>query len=170
MAFIKSCSIDSRNEQSPTCEVVHETNKAHFISVQQISCLAQLVEHWPYDPEVLVSIPTGDNFWWIFLPFPVCKIIWQKRLLWKTQLTRKSSCMNARGIPTTAYQVLPLLPEVGYPPAGVPQPGLMGVPKVGVPPGRGTPPRCGQTENITFPHPLHAVGNNRMQRQIVKKK
>ena len=29
-AFIKSCSIDSRNEQSPTCEVVHETNKAHF--------------------------------------------------------------------------------------------------------------------------------------------
>ena len=30
MAFIKSCSTDSRNEQSPTCEVVHETNKAHF--------------------------------------------------------------------------------------------------------------------------------------------
>ena len=30
MAFIKSCSIDSRNEQSPTCEVVHETNKAYF--------------------------------------------------------------------------------------------------------------------------------------------
>ena len=30
MAFIKSCSIDSRNEQSPACEVVHETNKAHF--------------------------------------------------------------------------------------------------------------------------------------------
>ena len=30
MAFIKSCSIDSRNEQSPTCEVVHETKKGHF--------------------------------------------------------------------------------------------------------------------------------------------
>ena len=30
MAFIKECSIDSRNEQSPTSEVVHETNKAHF--------------------------------------------------------------------------------------------------------------------------------------------
>ena len=29
-AFIKSCSIDSRNEQSPTYELVHETNKAHF--------------------------------------------------------------------------------------------------------------------------------------------
>ena len=26
----KSCSIDSKNEQSPTCEVVHETNKGHF--------------------------------------------------------------------------------------------------------------------------------------------
>ena len=26
----KSCSIDSRNEQSPTCEMVHEANKAHF--------------------------------------------------------------------------------------------------------------------------------------------
>ena len=30
MAFIKSCSIDARNDQSATCEVVHETNKAHF--------------------------------------------------------------------------------------------------------------------------------------------
>ena len=30
MAFIKSWSIDFRNDQSPTCEVVHETNKAHF--------------------------------------------------------------------------------------------------------------------------------------------
>ena len=26
---IKSCYIDFRNEQSPTCKVVHETNKAH---------------------------------------------------------------------------------------------------------------------------------------------
>ena len=32
--LIKSCSIDSRNEQSPTCEVVHETNKAHFWNLQ----------------------------------------------------------------------------------------------------------------------------------------
>ena len=34
----------------------------------------------------------------------------------KTFYTRKSSCVNARGIPTAAYQVLHLLPEVGYPP------------------------------------------------------
>ena len=31
---MKSLSIDSRNEQSPTCEVVHETNKAHFRNLQ----------------------------------------------------------------------------------------------------------------------------------------
>ena len=29
-AFIKSCSADSYSEQSSTCQVVHETNKAHF--------------------------------------------------------------------------------------------------------------------------------------------
>ena len=34
--------------------------------------LAQLARHWPEDPEVLVSNPTGGNFWWIFfLLFPV---------------------------------------------------------------------------------------------------
>ena len=32
---------------------------------------------------------------------------------------RKSSCVNARGIPTAAYQVLHLLTEVGYPPIQV---------------------------------------------------
>ena len=53
--------------------------------------------------------------------------------------------MNARGIPTAAYQVLHLLPEVGYPPpAGVPPwPGPTegeGVPEVGYPlPAGGTP-------------------------------
>ena len=73
MAFIKSCSIDSRNEQSPTWEVVHETNKAHLIPAQQISCLAQLVEHWCHNLEVLVSIPTlGANFD-IFFCSSLCK-------------------------------------------------------------------------------------------------
>ena len=41
--------------------------------------------------------------------------------------TRKSSCVNARGIPTAAYQVLHLLPEAGSPLAGgTPRPGPMG--------------------------------------------
>ena len=142
--------------------------------------------------------------------------------------TRKSSCVNARGILTAAYQVLHLLscrggtpaggypipagglPHLGYPrltwPGGTPS--LLGIPHLGYPiphqtwPGGtltrsswggtwgGVPPvgpdqggtpsmpgyptlgiprldlarvptrRCGQTENITFPHPSDAVGNN----------
>ena len=137
--------------------------------------------------------------------------------------TRKSSCVNARGIPTAAYQILPRwgtggtpgqvrwggYPRWGtpcgvHPPVGVPlhwstprpgltggyphqgtpgqgtpqpgprgtpirvppQPGPMGVPKVGYPPGRGTPHwtwlgypptrvwtdrRTDKSQNITFP-------------------
>ena len=57
--------------------------------------------------------------------------------------TRKSSCVNARGIPTVAYQVLHLLscnggggspargypiPAGGYPISGTPQSDLSGVP------------------------------------------
>ena len=47
---------------------------------------------------------------------------------------RKSSCVNARGIPTAGYQVLHLLPEVG-----TPQPGLTGGGTRWGPPGRSTP-------------------------------
>ena len=57
-------------------------------------------------------------------------------------MTRKSSCLNARGIPTAAYQVLHLLPKVGYPPRqwGPPQPDPMGDTQGGIPPDRGRPP------------------------------
>ena len=57
--------------------------------------------------------------------------------------TRKSSCVNARGIPTAAYQVLHLLSctgEGGYPCRGVPHPcqgvshPCQGVPNLGYPP------------------------------------
>ena len=51
--------------------------------------------------------------------------------------TRKSSCVNARGIPTAAYQVLHLLPEGGTPLGRVPPPPARsdrGVPEVGYPP------------------------------------
>ena len=71
MAFIKSCSIDFRNEQSPTCEVVHETKLTSEISCPTDSCLAQLVRYWPEDPEVLVSIPTGAIFDEILFALPV---------------------------------------------------------------------------------------------------
>ena len=55
--------------------------------------------------------------------------------------------MNARGIPTVAYQVLHLFPEVGYTPGRVPSPPVRsdrgGVPQVGYPPA-GVPPAKNQ--------------------------
>ena len=61
-AFIKSCSIDSRNIQSPTCEVVHETKESSLQTSPTDSLLAQLVERGTYDLEVVSSNPTGENF------------------------------------------------------------------------------------------------------------
>ena len=80
MAFIKSCSIDSRNNQSPTCEVVHETKLTSEISCPADSCLAQLVEHWNEDLEVVGSILTGDNFNFAFFHqyWQNSARIWQK--------------------------------------------------------------------------------------------
>ena len=94
------------------------------------------------------------------------------------QLTRKSSCVHARGIPTAAYQVLlggvppiGVPPEEGYPSSGYPPPGpgwgtLPWLDLAGVPP----PPEVwkdrqmdGWTDtcqNITFPRTTYAVGNN----------
>ena len=94
----------------------------------------------------------------------------------KEKRKRKSSCVNARGIPTAAYQVLHLLPEVGYPPpTGVrssPRPGLRsdrggylrwgtplarsnggGTPRQGTPPARfdGGYPRWGNPPSWTWP-------------------
>ena len=60
--LIKSCSIDSRNEPSPTCEVVHETKLTSEISCATDSCLAQLSEHWSLDLKVVSSNPTGGIF------------------------------------------------------------------------------------------------------------
>ena len=53
MAFIKSCSIDSRNEQSPTCEVVHERKHISEIFWSTHTRLAQLVEHYSDDQETM---------------------------------------------------------------------------------------------------------------------
>ena len=60
--FIKSCSIDSRNKQSPTCEMVHETKESSLETSPTDSLLAQLVERGADDLEVVSSNPTGDNF------------------------------------------------------------------------------------------------------------
>ena len=60
-AFIKSCSIDSRNEQSPTCEVVHETKLTLKMSFPTDSLLVQLAECGTDDLEVVGSITGRDN-------------------------------------------------------------------------------------------------------------
>ena len=61
-AFIKSHSIDSRNKQSSTCEVVHDTKEGSLQNSPTDFSLAQSVEHWTDDPEVVSSNPTGGNF------------------------------------------------------------------------------------------------------------
>ena len=61
--FIKSCSIDFRNKQSPTCEVVHDTKENSLQKSPTDSSLAQLSEHQTDDLEVVSSNPTGNNFW-----------------------------------------------------------------------------------------------------------
>ena len=97
MACIKSCSIDSRNEQSPTCEVVHETNKAHFRNLLLNRFLPSSVgkalawrsggpgfqSHWGQILTNFFALPRVK----------ICQIIWQKRLSWKTQL-----CIRRRDV------------------------------------------------------------------------
>ena len=84
--------------------------------------------------KIVIFLIAVTKSMWSFYP-PILNAI-------SIKITGKSSCVNARGIPTPAYQVLHLLPEVGYPLAGVPPwPGLMGgtqggVPQQGYPPAR----------------------------------
>ena len=54
--------MDSRNELSLKCEVVHETKLTSEISFPTDSSLAQSVEHWTDDLEVVSSIPSRGNF------------------------------------------------------------------------------------------------------------
>ena len=48
--------------------------------------LAQLVEHWHDDPEVMGSIPTGGNFWRNFFCSFLCKDLSDNRVSWNTWL------------------------------------------------------------------------------------
>ena len=61
-AFIKSCSNDSRNKQSQTCELMHKTKESSLQKSPTDSWLAQLSEHQTNDPEVVSSNPTRGNF------------------------------------------------------------------------------------------------------------
>ena len=92
-AFIKSGSIESRNKQSPTCEVVHETKESLLQTSPIDSSLAQLAEHGTDDLEVLSSNPTDGQF---LTNFILCCVtldlsdnlteMRQIGLSWKTQM------------------------------------------------------------------------------------
>ena len=69
MSFINSCSFDSLNDQSPKCEVVHETKLTSKISCPN---LAQSVEHQSDDQKVLGSISTRYDFQFCSSP---CRIL-----------------------------------------------------------------------------------------------
>ena len=98
--LIKSCSIDYRNEQSPTCEVVHETKLTSEISFPTDSLLAQLAEHGTDDLEVVDSIPGKDNFFYIAL-FLQCwqdpATMWQEISNYvKTRITPRTVNLGSR--------------------------------------------------------------------------
>ena len=62
---MKSCSVDSRNKQSPACEVVqvvHETKENSLEKSPTDPLLAQLSEHQTDDQEVVSSNPIRCNF------------------------------------------------------------------------------------------------------------
>ena len=57
--------------------------------------LAQLIEHWHDDSEVMGSILTGaifDEFFFALSCVMICQIIWQKRLSWKTRMCTVWKC------------------------------------------------------------------------------
>ena len=65
--------MDSRNKQSPTCEVVHETKESSLQKFPTDSLLAQLVEHGTDDLEVVSSkTPLGALFDEIY--FVLCNL------------------------------------------------------------------------------------------------
>ena len=61
--FIKSCSVESRNEPSPKSQVVHETKFSLKTSYLTHVCLAQLNRHQIYKPVMVISVvkTTGGN-------------------------------------------------------------------------------------------------------------
>ena len=100
---IKSCSIDSRNEQSPTCEVVHETNKAHFRNLLpnrfQLSSIGRALEWWSRGCEFKVH-------WWQFLTKFIlsCVTLDLSDNLTET-LNVKNSIYNIKGQKSTSWFV-----------------------------------------------------------------
>ena len=93
-ALIKSCSIDSRNKQSPTCKVVHKTKESSLQKSPTDSLLAQLADQETDDQELMSWNPTGGQFFTKFILFCVpsdlsdnLTEIRQISFSWKTRVT-----------------------------------------------------------------------------------
>ena len=87
-----------------------QTKFTSEISCPTDSCLAQLVRHWPEDLEVLVSIPTGGNFWRNYFCSFLCKDLSdnlaETRLSWKTQMLIVLNLVFSSIPPKIWYSVL----------------------------------------------------------------
>ena len=74
--FIKLCSIGSRKDRSPKCEVVHKTKFTAKNCWPTHTWPAQSVEHWSDDQELLGFIPNqGQFFGLILFCFTPCKLL-----------------------------------------------------------------------------------------------
>ena len=69
----------------------------------------------PHQDPWLLYRPRNETFYLLLYG-----TVWTPRTQMFSQSTRKSSCVNARDIPTAAYQVLHVLSWVPPPPAGAP--------------------------------------------------
>ena len=97
---------DSRNEQSPTFEVVHETKLTSEISFPTDSLLAQLAECGTDDLEAVGSIPGIENFFILLFFFNAGRILSRfgrkfrimQKLEWEipVKLYIKSHLLNSR--------------------------------------------------------------------------
>ena len=113
--------------------------KSHCVSVIMLAaCLIPFVDHLAWMQRLFNGRMRGSTF------------IYQ---------TRKSSCVNARGIPTAAYQVLL---------SGVPPP-CQGTPRLDlawVPPQLDLPPRCGLTNKVKLLPPVSYYIRGRYKNEL----
>ena len=98
MAFIKSCSIDSRNDWSPKYEVVHETKLTSEIFWPIHTRLVQsgrALEWWSRGHGF--NHDWGQNFFFVLPCVEICQIIWQKRMSWETRMfPHVSTCIKQK--------------------------------------------------------------------------
>ena len=127
--------MDSRNEQNPTCEVVHETNKAHFRNLLPNRFLPSSVgrasEWWsgglgfkPYWDQVLTKLIL---FW---LTLDLSNNLTEMRqicLSWKKQIFHRKETINITQRPQTKLEWIKM--QVSYPNPTLHSPSMQSIPQ-----------------------------------------